>query len=105
MWILVVGGFVSIMLHNLIDALFGFEEALFFIIVVFVIPIYFLISVIYSLINYFKKNKKRLRPNWTLGFLGFLGFNGIPELLTQDCFGATWLLWFLWFLWFLPEKK
>jgi len=49
--------------------------------------------------------KKKLRQNWWLGFLGFLGFNGIPEILTQDWFGATWLLWFLWFLWFIPEKK
>ena len=53
-WILVVGGFVSILLHNFISALFGFEEAVFFIIVVFGIPIYFLIMTVYSLIKKFK---------------------------------------------------
>ena len=58
-WILVVGGFVVILLHNFIDALFGIEEAFFFIIVVFVLPIYFLISVVYSLVYYFKNKKSK----------------------------------------------
>lgn len=47
----------------------------------------------------------KLRKNWTLGFLGFLGFLGIPELLTQDWFGAIWLLWFTWFIYFFPERR
>ena len=55
MWIIVVGGFVSILLHNLISALFNFEEALFFIIVIFVIPIYLIVSIIYSLIKLIKR--------------------------------------------------
>lgn len=50
-WILVVAGFVSILLHNLISGLFGFEEPVFFILVVFVLPIYFLICLVYSLIT------------------------------------------------------
>jgi len=50
-WIIVVGGFASILLHNLISAILGFEEAFFFIIVIFVIPIYFLIMIFYSLIK------------------------------------------------------
>ena len=54
LWIIVVGGFVSIMLHNLIYALSGVEEAFFFIIVVFLIPIYFIIIVVYSLIRKIK---------------------------------------------------
>jgi len=39
LWIVVVAGFVSILLHNLISGLLGVEEAFFFIIVVFVMPI------------------------------------------------------------------
>ena len=51
LWLIIIIGFVSIMLHNLWYAVFKFEEAFFFIIVVFIIPIYFLISLIYSLIK------------------------------------------------------
>jgi len=55
LWIIVVGGFVGILLHNLISALFGVEEAVFFIIVVFLIPTYTLICLIYTLIKLIKK--------------------------------------------------
>jgi hypothetical protein len=55
LWIVVVGGFVSIILHNAIDALFHVEEAFFFIIVIFVIPIYMVIAIIYSLIKRMKR--------------------------------------------------
>ena len=55
MWIVVVTGFVSILLHNLISGLFKVEEAFFFIIVIFIMPIYILIAGIYSIINYIKK--------------------------------------------------
>ena len=54
-WIIVVGGFLSIILHNLISGLLGVEEAFFFIIVVFVIPIYVLVAGIYSIIYLIKK--------------------------------------------------
>ena len=54
-WILVVGGFISILLHNLWYVVFGWEEAIFFVIVVFLIPLYFLIAVIYSIINMIKR--------------------------------------------------
>ena len=54
LWIVVVGGFVSIILHNLLSALLNVEEPVFFIIVVFLIPIYLLIAVVYSLIIKFK---------------------------------------------------
>ena len=57
LWIIVVAGFVSILLHNAIDALFGVEEAFFFIIVIFVIPIYFILMVIYSIIYKLVKKK------------------------------------------------
>jgi len=53
-WIIVVGGFISILLHNFISAILGFEEAVFFILVIFVLPIYVLIAIVYSLIKKFK---------------------------------------------------
>jgi len=59
LWILIIAGFVSIVLHNLISGLMKAEEAFFFIIVVFVIPTYFLITVLYSLISFIGKRKKK----------------------------------------------
>ncbi len=58
LWIIVVTGFVSILLHNSISALFNFEEALFLIIAVFLIPLYFLIILVYSLIKLIIKKIK-----------------------------------------------
>jgi hypothetical protein len=57
LWLIVVIGFISVLLHNLISTLIKTEEPVFFIITTIVIPIYFLISVIYSLI-FIIKNKK-----------------------------------------------
>ena len=56
-WIIVVVGFVSIVLHNFWYPIFGFEEAVFFILVVLVIPAYFIITVVYTLIRKLKKKK------------------------------------------------
>jgi len=56
--VLVVAGFISILLHNLWYAVFGFEEAVFFIIVVILIPIYFVVVVLYSLIKLVGGKKK-----------------------------------------------
>ena len=58
LWIIVVAGFVSIILHNLFYAIFGLEEPVFFSIVVFVLPIYFLIMIIYTIIYKIKSRKK-----------------------------------------------
>ncbi|MBR9701854.1 hypothetical protein GOV13_02940 [Candidatus Pacearchaeota archaeon] len=55
-WIVVIGGFASILLHNLFYALFGFEEAVFLIIVAIIIPLYVIISIIYSLIKLNRKS-------------------------------------------------
>ena len=61
LWIVVVGGFASIILHNLISGLMGTEEIFFFMLVVFVLPAYILIAGIYSLIYRIKdKNEKTL---------------------------------------------
>ena len=59
LWILVVSGFASIILHNLISGLMKVEEAFFFIIVVFIIPVYFLIAVLFTVINFLKNRKGR----------------------------------------------
>lgn len=52
--------FIATVLHNTIDAIFQIEEAFFFILVVFVLPIYLIISSIVTSIHSFKnrKNKK-----------------------------------------------
>jgi len=63
-WIIVVGWFLAVVLHNLTYAIFktyfdshGGDEPFFFIIIVIVIPIYVLICLIYSLIWLIKKSK------------------------------------------------
>jgi len=58
LWIIVVAGFASIILHNLISGLMGVEEIFFFAIVIFIIPVYTLIAIFFSLLNFLKKKKK-----------------------------------------------
>ncbi len=67
-WIIIVSAFLSILLHNLIYAIFNIEEAFFLTIVVIIIPSYFIISGICSLIFLIKskrgknaKDEKRLK--------------------------------------------
>lgn len=57
LWIVVILGFVSILLHNLIAALYNIEEPIFFTIVVLLIPIYLIISTGYSLFKFIKNRK------------------------------------------------
>lgn len=48
--LLIIGTFiVSAVLHNVVYAITGIEEAFFFIIAVIVIPLYFIVSLIYTL--------------------------------------------------------
>ena len=61
-WIIIVSCFAAIMLHNIIYGLFknyfdshGGDEPFFFIIAIFIIPIYVLVCVIYSLIELARK--------------------------------------------------
>ena len=49
LWIVVVLGFVSILLHNFWYGIFGFEDVVFFSIVIFIIPLYLIISIIYTI--------------------------------------------------------
>ena len=48
LWVIVVSWFVVVVLHNVVSALLGTEEALFFILAVFVNHVYFLFILIYS---------------------------------------------------------
>jgi len=59
LWIIVVVGFVSIVLHNLISGLIGVEEIFFFILVVFVIPTYTLIAILFSVVSFVRKRKRK----------------------------------------------
>jgi len=54
LWILVVSGFLSILLHNLFYAIFKIEEPVFLTIVVIIIPAYFIIFLIYTLLKKIK---------------------------------------------------
>jgi hypothetical protein len=60
LWIIVILSFVSIMLHNLWYVIFGFEEAVFFSLVVLIIPTYFIICIFYSLIKIIKNRDKKI---------------------------------------------
>ena len=51
--------FLAVILHNLISAIFGIEEALFFIIAVFVIPVYFIALIIYTLVKFIRRRHLR----------------------------------------------
>ncbi len=42
--------FVAVILHNVFYAIFGFEEAVLFSIAVFVVPLYLIILIIYTII-------------------------------------------------------
>ena len=48
--IMIVAWIIAVLLHNAIGALFNFEEAFFFIVAIFVIPIYFIVSLVYTVI-------------------------------------------------------
>jgi hypothetical protein len=50
--------FIAVILHNAVYAIFGVEDALFFIIAIFILSTYFIISIIYSIITKIKEVKK-----------------------------------------------
>jgi len=91
------------MLHNAVSVFLGIEEALFFILAVLVLPIYFIISIAYTLIFLYKN--KKLRKDWYLGFLGFLGFQGLNGIMNRDWWIAVWVVWFVWFIYWKPVRK
>jgi hypothetical protein len=57
--IIIVSFIVAAVLHNLIYGIFNIEEAVFFLLAVFVIPLYFVISVGYTVFHHVKKKKKK----------------------------------------------
>jgi len=56
-FLVVIGFFVFVFLHNLIYALTNIEEAFFFILAL-IVPVYFLISLFYSLVYFLVKGGK-----------------------------------------------
>jgi len=61
LFFIIVLWIISVLLHNLVSAILGMEEAVFFIIAVFLIPIYIIISIVYSLIYFFTEKTKTER--------------------------------------------
>jgi len=59
--IIVIAWILAFVLHNLISALIGLngEEPFFFIIAVIVIPLYFIICLVYTLIIYILKKQNK----------------------------------------------
>ncbi|MCW8966385.1 MAG: hypothetical protein OQK82_06845 [Candidatus Pacearchaeota archaeon] len=79
-WIIIIS-FISVILHNLIYAVFDIEEAVFFVLAVIIIPLYFIIVVIYTLIKIIQKKKKISKAVWISVFLG--GFVGVLITITD----------------------
>jgi len=50
--LIIVFWFLFVFLHNLIYAVFNFEEGFFLILAVIVVPFYFFISIIYSFVKW-----------------------------------------------------
>ena len=59
LWVIVVTGFISIILHNPISGLMKVEEFFFFTIVVFIIPVYTLMAIPFSVISFVKRRKSK----------------------------------------------
>ena len=55
---IILAWFVVVILHNLVSALLGIEEALFFIIAIFILPLYAIIALIYTVVSKFRKLTK-----------------------------------------------
>lgn len=52
---IIIAWILAVILHNAVYAIFNIEEAVFFLLAVIVIPLYFIISVVYTIINKVKK--------------------------------------------------
>ena len=53
--IVIVSWILAVIIHNAIYGLFNVEEAVFFLLAVIVIPIYFIIGIVYTIIKKIKK--------------------------------------------------
>jgi len=52
---MVIAMIAFVLLHNFISDLFGFEEPLFFALAMFVIPVYAILSIAYTLFYYIRR--------------------------------------------------
>jgi len=57
--IIILAFVIALAFHNLIYALSGLEEPVFFLLATLVIPFYFLISIIYTIFHHVKKHLKK----------------------------------------------
>jgi hypothetical protein len=71
--LIIVSFLIFVILHNLVSVVLGFEEALFFILAVFVLPLYFLISIIVTIINWARKSGKKKKAR-IVGLLIILAY-------------------------------
>jgi translocator protein len=71
--IIIIAWVVSVILHNAFYAIFGIEEAIFFLIATVILPVYLTASLIYTFIKFLIKKK----TNWKI-----LGFSFILIILT-----------------------
>lgn len=56
--LIILAWFVTVILHNVCYAIFHFEEGIFFTLAGIIIPVYFIISAIYSLVKIILKGFK-----------------------------------------------
>jgi hypothetical protein len=76
--VIILAWFMSIVLHNVFYMVFGIEEAVFFIVAVIVIPIYFAVSFIYSFIKILRGKDKismKLVASILIGLAGGFAVN------------------------------
>lgn len=56
--IILAGEVAFVILHNIMSGVTGIEDAVFFILAIFIIPVYFIISFIYSIVYTIKTKTK-----------------------------------------------
>jgi len=49
-WLIAAAFVVAALLHNLLSALLGYEEPVFFIVAIILVPLYLLISIVYTVV-------------------------------------------------------
>lgn len=58
--IIAIAFILSVVLHNVISGLIGEDEPIFFIIATIIVPIYFIISVLYTIMEIAKKKVRKI---------------------------------------------
>jgi hypothetical protein len=86
----VLAEFAAIILHNLVSAALGKEEALFFILATLVIPLYFIVASIFTLIKYSQNPKSIIKQNKRvsriIGVLVLVAYGVLVGELTDSAF-------------------